>query len=387
SGLMSWLKIGDRAAGAIKSGGTTRRAAKMVVLDLDHPDIEEFVNWKVVEEQKVAGLVAGSKLLNRNLNAILKVCHSSSDPDTQFDRAHNPALRQAVRAAQAAMIPANYIERVIQLARQGYTSLEVDEYNTDWDSAAYRTVSGQNSNNSVRIDNAFMRAVKDDDAWPLYWRTEKVRAHADGRRPKPHKTLQARQLWDEIAFAAWSCADPGVQFDTTINEWHTCPSDGRINASNPCSEYMFLDDTACNLASLNLLRFYDTDAGRFNVDSYVHANRLWTVILEISVYMAQFPSKPAPKKPYDFRTLALGSANLGALLMVQGTPYDSHEGRAQAGALSAIMHCVAYATSAEMAGEMGPFPRYEANKEQMLRVIRNHRRAAYNEPPRDYEGL
>src|SRR5262249_49153620 len=387
SGLMSWLKIGDRAAGAIKSGGTTRRAAKMVVLDLDHPDIEEFVNWKVVEEQKVAGLVAGSKLLNRNLNAILKVCHSSSDPDTQFDRAHNPALRQAVRAAQAAMIPANYIERVIQLARQGYTSLEVDEYNTDWDSAAYRTVSGQNSNNSVRIDNAFMRAVKDDDAWPLYWRTEKVKAHADGRRPKPQKTLQARELWDQIAYAAWSCADPGIQFDTTINEWHTCPADGRINASNPCSEYMFLDDTACNLASINFLKFYDAKTGRFDVAAFRHGCRLWTLILEISVYMAQFPSVPVAQKSYDFRTLGLGYANLGTLLMVQGIPYDSPEARAQCGALTALMHAASYSASAEMAAERGPFPRYEANREAMLRVIRNHRRAAYNESPDRYEGL
>jgi ribonucleoside-diphosphate reductase alpha chain len=387
SGLMSWLKIGDRAAGAIKSGGTTRRAAKMVVLDLDHPDIEEFVNWKVLEEQKVAGLVAGSKLLNRHLNAILKACHASSDPDAQFDRAHNPTLRKAVRDAQAVLIPANYIERVIQLARQGYTSLEIDEYNTDWDSAAYRTVSGQNSNNSVRIDNAFMRAVKDDDAWPLYWRTEKTKAHMEDRRPKPQKTLQARELWDQIAFAAWSCADPGVQFDTTINEWHTCPNDGRINASNPCSEYMFLDDTACNLASLNLLRFYDAATGKFDAESFRHACQIWTLVLEISVYMAQFPSASVAQKSYDFRTLGLGYANLGALLMVQGIPYDSPEARAQAGALSALMHAASYATSAEIAGEAGPFPRYEANRDAMLRVIRNHRRAAHSASSQEYEGL
>ncbi|HKA07555.1 MAG TPA: vitamin B12-dependent ribonucleotide reductase [Gemmataceae bacterium] len=387
SGLMSFLKIGDRAAGAIKSGGTTRRAAKMVVLDLDHPDVEEFVNWKVVEEQKVAALVQGSKLLNKHLNAVLKAINNWPDEDEKFNPKHNTGLRKAILDARNALVPENYIARVIQLAHQGFTSIEVEEYDTDWNSKAYYTVSGQNSNNSVRITNEFMKAVHDDGAWPLFWRTEKEKARKENRDPKPSNTMKARDLWDQIAFAAWSCADPGVQFDTTVNDWHTCPTDGRINASNPCSEYMFLDDTACNLASLNLLKFFDSDAGRFDVDSYVHANRLWTLILEISVYMAQFPSKPVAQKSYDFRTLGLGYANLGALLMVQGIPYDSHEGRAQAGALSAIMHCVAYATSAEIAGEIGPFPRFDVNKEAMLRVVRNHRRAAYNEPPREYEGL
>ncbi len=387
SGLMSFLKIGDRAAGAIKSGGTTRRAAKMVVLDLDHPDIEEFVNWKVVEEQKVAALVAGSKQLNRHLNAVLKACHADPNPETRFDRTKNQGLRKAVREAYAALIPANYVERAIQLARQGFTALKIAEYNTDWDSAAYYTVSGQNSNNSVRVDNAFMRAVREGGDWPLYWRTEKEKARREGRPPKPCKTLKARELWDQIAFAAWGCADPGVQFDTTINEWHTCPADGRINASNPCAEYMHLDDTACNLASLNLLRFYDAKTGKFDAESFRHACRLWTLVLEISVYMAQFPSAAVAQKSYDFRTLGLGYANLGALLMVQGIPYDSPEGRAQAGALTALMHAAAYATSAEIAGEVGPFPRYGANREAMLRVVRNHRRAAYNAPPAEYEGL
>jgi ribonucleoside-diphosphate reductase alpha chain len=387
SGLMSFLKIGDRAAGAIKSGGTTRRAAKMVVLDLDHPDVEDFVNWKVVEEQKVAALVQGSKLLNKHLNAILKAIHDGPDPADKFNPKRNPGLRKAILEARHALVPENYIARVVQLAHQGFTSLEVEEYDTDWNSKAYYTVSGQNSNNSVRITNQFMKAAHEDGEWSLIWRTEKEKAQREDREPKPARTLKARELWDEIAFAAWSCADPGVQFDTTINEWHTCPGDGRINASNPCSEYLFLDDTACNLASLNLLKFFDTVGGKFDVDSYVHANRLWTLILEISVYMAQFPSKPVAQKSYDFRTLGLGYANLGALLMVQGIPYDSHEGRAQAGALTSIMHCVAYATSAEMAAEIGPFPRHEPNKEAMLRVVRNHRRAAYNEPPHAYEGL
>jgi ribonucleoside-diphosphate reductase alpha chain len=387
SGLMSFLKIGDRAAGAIKSGGTTRRAAKMVVLQLDHPDIEEFVNWKVIEEQKVAALVQGSKLLNKHLNAVLKAIHGWATPEEKYNPKQNVDLRKAVVAARNALVPENYIARVIQLAHQGFSALDVEEYDTDWNSKAYYTVSGQNSNNSVRIANDFMKAVNDDGDWNLYWRTEKEKAKAQGRAPKPSKTLKARELWDQIAFAAWSCADPGVQFDTTINEWHTCPTDGRINASNPCSEYLFLDDTACNLASLNLLKFFDGDAGKFDVDSYVHANRVWTLILEISVYMAQFPSRPVAQKSYDFRTLGLGYANLGALLMVQGIPYDSHEGRAQAGALTAILHSVAYATSAEIAGELGTFARYEANKAEMLRVVRNHRRAAYNEPSHAYEGL
>jgi len=387
SGLMSFLKIGDRAAGAIKSGGTTRRAAKMVVLDLDHPDIEDFVNWKVVEEQKVAALVTGSRHLNRCLNAILKAYHSWPKLEERGDRERNPDLRMAIAGAQHALVPVNYIERVLQLARQGFTELHIDEYDTDWNSKAYFTVSGQNSNNSIRIDNAFMASVDKDGPWHLYRRTEKEKAIKEGRRPKPCKTLDARDLWDQISYAAWSCADPGVQFDTTINEWHTCPADGRINASNPCSEYMFLDDTACNLASLNMLRFFDTKTQRFDVDSFRHATRLWTLILEISVYMAQFPSKPVAQKSFDYRTLGLGYANMGTLLMVQGIPYDSAEGRAQCGALSALMHAASYAMSAEIASEVGPFPRYEFNREAMLRVIRNHRRAAYNVPAAEYEGL
>ena len=387
SGLMSFLKIGDRAAGAIKSGGTTRRAAKMVVLDLDHPDIEDFVNWKVVEEQKVAALVSGSRLLSRHLNAVLKAVHAHPNAAERFDPAKNGGLRKAVLDARTALVPENYVARVMQLARQGFTSLEVEEYDTDWNSKAYYTVSGQNSNNSVRITNDFMKAVETDGDWHLYWRTELDKARKQGRAPRPKKTMKARGLWEQIAFAAWGCADPGVQFDTTVNEWHTCPADGRINASNPCSEYMFLDDTACNLASLNLLKFHDTKAGAFDLDGYKHAVRLWTLILEISVAMAQFPSVPVARKSFDFRTLGLGYANLGALLMVQGIPYDSPAGRAQCGALTAIMHAGAYAASAEVAAEVGPFARYEANKNAMLRVVRNHRRAAYNAAPAEYEGL
>jgi ribonucleoside-diphosphate reductase alpha chain len=387
SGLMSFLKIGDRAAGAIKSGGTTRRAAKMVVLDLDHPDIQEFIDWKVIEEQKVAALVTGSKLLNRSLNAVMRACHAWPRREERFDRTRNAELRKAIAEAHILLVPANYVERVIELARQGFTSIAFEEYNTDWTSKAYCTVSGQNSNNSVRVTNAFMEAVRKDGPWPLYWRTEKAKADRERRAPKACKTLKARGLWDEIAYAAWSCADPGMQFDTTINEWHTCPAAGPQRASNPCSEFVWIDDSSCNLASMNLIRFYDRATGRFDVDAFRHACRLWTLILEISVYMAQFPSAAIAQNSYDYRTLGLGYANLGTLLMVQGIPYDSPAGRAWCGAVTALMHAASYATSAEIAAEQGPFPRYEANREAMLRVIRNHRRAAYDAPAEEYEGL
>jgi len=370
SGLMSFLKIGDRAAGAIKSGGTTRRAAKMVTVDIDHPDIEAYIDWKVVEEQKVAALVAGSKLANANMKAVMAACVMAKDElgDDAFEPKANPALKAAIKDAKKVQIPLNYIQRVIQFARQGFTEIEFKTYDTDWDSEAYLTVSGQNSNNSVRLSNDFLEAVERDEDWNLIRRTDGEIA----------ATLKAKDLWEKIAHAAWACADPGVQYDTTINEWHTCPAGGRINASNPCSEYMFLDDTACNLASLNLMQFRRAD-GTFDVESYQHAVRLWTVTLEIAVLMAQFPSKEIAKLSYDYRTLGLGYANIGGLLMAMGLSYDSAEGRALCGALTAVMTGVAYATSAEMAGELGPFPRYDENALQMLRVIRNHRRAAHGE--------
>ncbi|MFO1189233.1 MAG: vitamin B12-dependent ribonucleotide reductase [Alphaproteobacteria bacterium] len=379
SGLMSFLKIGDRAAGAIKSGGTTRRAAKMVTVDIDHPDIEQYIDWKVVEEQKVASLVTGSQICNRHLNAILGACHDGTKDglsgEAAFEPARNAKLRQAMREARAVCIPENYIQRVIQFARQGYQRIEFPIYDTDWTSEAYLTVSGQNSNNSVRLTNAFLDAVVNDGEWGLRRRT-------DG---KIAKTLRARDLWEQIGHAAWASADPGLQYDTTINEWHTCPNSGRINASNPCSEYMFLDDTACNLASLNLLTFLDRN-GRFDIAAYEHAVRLWTVTLEISVMMAQFPSKEIAKLSYEFRTLGLGYANVGGLLMASGLAYDSEQGRNLVAALTALMTGVCYATSAEMAEELGTFPGYLVNRDPMLRVIRNHRRAAYGETT-GYDGL
>ena len=308
SGLMSFLKIGDRAAGAIKSGGTTRRAAKMVCLDLDHPEIVQFINWKVEEEKKVGALIAA-----------------------------------------------------------GYSSGYEDE--------AYRTVSGQNSNNSIRIPNSFFKVLEEDGEWEL-------KGRMDGR---VMKKIPARELWKQIAYAAWRCADPGTQYNTTINEWHTCPAGGEIRASNPCSEYMFLDNTACNLASANLMKFYDTENNHFDVEGYEYNCRLWTVVLEVSVLMAQFPSKEVAQLSYEYRTLGLGYANLGTLLMVSGIPYDSEEARAIAGAITAIMTGIAYKTSAEMAQALGAFPRYEENKEAMLRVMRNHRLAAYDAD--EYENL
>ena len=395
SGLMSFLKIGDRAAGAIKSGGTTRRAAKMVTLDLDHPDIEEYVNWKVREEQKVAAIVAGSKVTQKHLKKIIRLCHQPVEIDgkrvngsVSRDPLKHKELGEAIRQAKRDQVPLNYIERVVQLAGQGFTDIKFDVYDTDWNSEAYMTVSGQNSNNSVRVPNAFMKAVVDDDQWNLYGRIEKRKAKEEGREPQPMKTLQARELWDQIAFAAWSCADPGTQYHDTINEWHTCPEDGPIKASNPCSEYMFLDNTACNLASLNLMKYFeDEQCSRFDVESIRYASRLWTVVLEISVLMAQFPSKEIAELSYIFRTLGLGYANLGTALMVQGVPYDSSEGCAMAGAITCMMHMSSYAASAEMASELGPFEGYERNSEHMLRVLRNHRRAAWNTDHDDYEEL
>ena len=368
SGLMGFLKIGDRAAGAIKSGGTTRRAAKMVICDADHPDIEEFINWKVKEEQKVASIVAGSKIHKQRLSDIFAAIRAwDGSTEDAVDPSKNAGLKIAVRAAKKGAIPETYIKRVLDYARQGFDSIEFPTYDTDWDSEAYASVSGQNSNNSIRVTDAFLKAVEEDADWHLTNRTDGSVA----------KTIKARDLWNDVGHAAWACADPGIQFHDTINAWHTCPEDGEIRGSNPCSEYMFLDDTACNLASMNLLTFLKD--GVFKADDYTHAIRLWTVTLEISVMMAQFPSKEIAQRSYDFRTLGLGYANIGGLLMNLGYGYDSVEGRALCATLTAIMTGVSYATSAELAGELGAFPGYAKNAKHMLRVIRNHRRAAYGQ--------
>ncbi|MFN2311678.1 MAG: adenosylcobalamin-dependent ribonucleoside-diphosphate reductase [Spirochaetia bacterium] len=378
SGLLSFLKIADRSAGAIKSGGTTRRAAKMVTLDADHPDIEQYIDWKMNEEYKVASLAAGSSVINREAKRILAAVDDFKGPDEdRTDPDRNPALRTSIERAVASRVPSPFLYQLLQLARQGELPAELQQFSTEWDDEAYITVSGQSSNNSIRLSARFMQAVLDDGEWELTART-------DGSY---WKKIKARHLWDKIARAAWSCADPGIQYHSTINEWHTCPADGEIRASNPCSEYMFLDDTACNLASLNVMKFYNQATGEFNIDAYKHATRIWTQILEISVAMAQFPSKEVARKSYDFRTLGLGYANIGTLLMVMGYAYDSDEGRAVTAALTAILTGESYATSAKIAETVGPFPRYAANKEHMLRVIRNHRRAAYGAGKTEYEGL
>jgi ribonucleoside-diphosphate reductase alpha chain len=375
SGLMSFLKIGDRAAGAIKSGGTTRRAAKMVIVDADHPDVEQFIDWKANEEQKVAAMVTGARVTRRHLAAIFEAAHDEEAGG--LDPAANRSLRKAVSRARRDGLTEGFIQRALQLAQQGAAQMDFNEFDTDWQGEAYQTVSGQNSNNSVRVTSDFIDAVRTDREWNLYRRTDGGVA----------KTVRAAELWDRIGLAAWQSADPGLQYDTTINEWHTAPAGGRINGSNPCSEYMFLDDTACNLASLNLLAFTNVETGEFDLAGYEHATRLWTIVLEISVAMAQFPSNAIARLSYDYRTLGLGYANLGALLMLEGIPYDSSDALAWTGALSAILTGVSYATSAEMAAEVGAFPRYQENRDAMLRVIRNHRRAAYDAPRDEYEDL
>ena len=373
SGMMSFLQVFDKAAGAIKSGGTTRRAAKMVIVNADHPDVEEFIGWKVREEQKVADLVTGSKINSLALNEIMATAHAEGATTVT----QSPKLKAVVQRAIQRSVPLNYIARVLDLVRQGKTSIDFPIFDTHFEGDAYATVSGQNSNNTVRVTNEFMDAVRVNAPWNL---TARVTGDVI-------KTIPARELWDQIGYAAWACADPGLQFDTTVNEWHTCPADGRINGSNPCSEYMFLDDTACNLASMNLAKYLDADTGHFDVDSYRHSIRLWTITLELSVLMAQFPGKEIARRSYEYRTLGLGYANLGTILMTMGIPYDSPEALAVTGALTAIMTGESYATSAEVASVVGTFPAYERNKRHMLRVIRNHRRAAYNASADEYEGL
>ena len=387
SGLLSFLKIGDRAAGAIKSGGTTRRAAKMVTLDLDHPDIEEYIDWKSSEEEKVSALVIGSNILQKHANILMDAIWEYADDEGRFDQNTNLGLRRAMVRAIGEHVPQPHIQRILDLAKQGWKGVDFEVLDTNWQGEAYLTVSGQNSNNSVRVPNRFMESVKEGGDWNLYWRTELDSSEAEGRDPEPCKTLDAGELWDKVAYTAWACADPGVQYDTTINEWHTCPEGGRINGSNPCSEYMFLDDTACNLASINLLHYYDLDTQTFQIDDFRHSVRLWTTTLEISVLMAQFPSEEIARKSYEYRTLGLGYCNIGSLLMHMGIPYDDERAYAICGAITSIMCGETYSTSAEMASILGAFSDYERNSEHMLRVMRNHRRAAYDSPVDEYEGL
>jgi ribonucleoside-diphosphate reductase alpha chain len=303
SGPVSFMKGFDAFAGVIKSGGTTRRAAKMVILNADHPDVLEFVTCKVNEERKAWALIEAG-------------------------------------------------------------------YDSSFTGEAYGSVFFQNSNNSVRVTDEFMRAVADDRDWHL-------RAVTDSNRVV--KTMRARELMRLMAESAWQCGDPGIQYDTTINDWHTSANSGRINASNPCSEYMYLDDSACNLASLNLMKFLNED-GSIDVESYRHAVHMTITAQEILVGNASYPTERIGKNSEDFRPLGLGYANLGALLMARGVPYDSPEGRDLAACITAVMTGEAYAQSARMAREVGPFNGFAVNRRPMLRVIAKHREAAYNIP-------
>ena len=359
----------------------------MVTLDLDHPDIEEYIDWKSSEEEKVSSLVIGSNILQKHANSLMEAIWEHEDEEGRFDQKTNLGLRRAMVGAIKEHVPQPHIQRIVDLAKQGWEGVDFEVFDADWQGEAYLTVSGQNSNNSVRVPNGFMDAVSQGADWNLYWRTELEKSEAQNREPEPCKTLDAKALWDKVAYTAWACADPGVQFDTTINEWHTCPEGGRINGSNPCSEYMFLDDTACNLSSINLLHYYDKDTQTFQIDDFRHSVRLWTMTLEISVLMAQFPSEEIARKSYEYRTLGLGYCNIGSLLMHMGIPYDDERAYAICGAITSIMCGETYATSAEMASVLGPFADYERNSEHMLRVMRNHRRAAYDAPVEEYEGL
>jgi ribonucleoside-diphosphate reductase alpha chain len=373
SGLMSYLKIYDTVAGSIKSGGTTRRAAKMVALDIDHPEIKEFIDWKMEEEKKVADLVAGSKVCANQINKVMKIACDGKC----YDPEKSAPLKLAVKKAIALGVPLNYVFRALQLAQQGRCSMDITEYNTHFENEAYATVAGQNSNNSIVIPNSFFKALDSNANWDLKWRTNGFVC----------ETLPAKKLWDKICYAAWNCADPGVMFYSTINEWHTCPVSGPIRSSNPCSEFFFLDNSACNLASINLVKFLDVKSGRFLVDEFIHAVRIWTIVLEISVAMAQFPSKEIADVTYKTRSLGLGYANIGSMLMLLGLAYDSDEGRALAAGITSLMTGVSYETSAEMAELFGAFEEYELNKKDMLKVIRNHKRAAFSEGDASYEGL
>lgn len=376
SGLMSFLKILDVSAGAIKSGGTTRRAAKMVILDVDHPDIEEFIEWKVKEEQKVVSLVTGSIIANKTLTAIVNACQNyNGNMQDATDVNKNEELKKAIFLAKNLYVPEKYIQRTLQLIKRGNYTLQFDILNTDWTSEAYQTVSGQNSNNSVRLSNKFINSVQNNKPWQLINRTNKEVA----------KEVNAKAIWDKINTAAWSCADPGLQFSDTINQWHTCPNSGSINGSNPCSEYLFLDDTACNLASINLIHYRNAN-GSFNTDLFKHTVKLLTMVLEISVTMAQFPSESVAYLSYKFRTLGLGYANIGAYLMSIGVPYDSTQGRNITAAISSLLSGYSYFVSSQMAKEKGAFLGYKENSTEMLRVINNHLLASKGNTT-DYVGL
>ncbi|QEK38475.1 adenosylcobalamin-dependent ribonucleoside-diphosphate reductase [Candidatus Cytomitobacter primus] len=373
SGLLSFLTVFDANAGAIKSGGTTRRSAKMDIVDINHPDIEEYIKWKTKEEDKVVFLCVGSKIISNTIKNVKDACNSwTGKAEHKYNPEFNDALGNVLCEAEEQSVPYGYLNRILKLLAQGVKDVDCQTLTAEFESEAYASVSGQNSNNSVRVGNDFMTKVanKNGDIELTFRTTGEVA-----------KKISAEKLWHEVSKSAWLCADPGIQYDTTINDWHTCKNSGRINASNPCSEYMFLDDTACNLASINLLKFYNHNAGKwtFEEDKFAHAVQLWTTVLEISIAMAQFPSKLIAQRSFDFRTLGLGYANLGALLMQSGIPYDSEEGRALSAYITALMHGEAYNTSSKLAKDLGAFNKFDENRECMLEVVKNHKSAVFGE--------
>lgn len=363
SGLMSFLGMFDKVAGALKSGGKTRRSAKMNTIDVNHPEILDYITCKMHEENKVASMITGSKNIKKHLdNLHYAAKHGECDVNA------NPALASAIIDAHRDSVPVELLIRALSLLEQGVDDIGFEVFTADFNGSAYASVNMQNANNSIRVTDEFMRAVIDDDYFKLTNRTN----------PKEYTQVKARKIWDSLCLSAWSCGDPGIQMDDTIASWHTCPASGRINGSNPCSEYMFLDDTACNLASLNLVKF-QLKNGRLDTDKFVKAVKTWLKALEISVFIAQYPSRLIASNSHKFRPLGLGYANLGSFLMRAGIPYDSDEARSIAGYITAVMHGVSYKTSAELASKLGAFEGYQLNREHMMRVICNHRHAVFGE--------
>lgn len=359
-GVLSFLKVGDRAAGAVKSGGTTRRAAKMVILDLDHPDIEEFIDWKKNEEKKVAAMVVGSAqlaLIEKKAEQIL----ADSSPKGPSEE----ELASLDHEMQRRGLPSGQREEVLSFMRlkKVWSAPVLDE---DWQGEAYQSVSGQNSNNSVRVPHSFMQKLSQGGRWSYIRRV-------DG---KVVRRVDPKDLWKRLCEATWASADPGIQFSDTINEWHTCPKEGQIRASNPCSEYLFLDDTACNLASLNVLSFHEPQTDEFDFEGFQHATKLWAMVLEVSVGMAQYPTREIAERSYRYRTLGLGLSNMAAFFMSKGLAYDSDHARSWAQLLCSFLSARAWLTSVEMAEHLGPCQAWKKNKNDVLRVLKNHLQVA-----------
>lgn len=380
SGLMSWMRVADYSAGAIKSGGTTRRAAKMVVLDLDHPDIKDFINCKMESEIAAASLVTGSAAIKTCLQEVMDSVRLLMDipnnvPVSMLTAIKDHDVNEAIKNASNAGVPDNYIAKAIAMSLQGFIEWPGEAYSTEYEGEAYQIVPFQNANHSVRIPAKFYDAVDANGDWSTRWRTTKDVAWS----------IAARELESEIAKATWFSGDPGVQFDDNINDWNVTPADGLIRASNPCSEHLRLDDTACNLASIRLMQFYRN--GKFQIKEFQHAVHLWQMVLDITIDMSHFPTRQVALGAYNYRDTGLGYCDLGALIMANGLAYDSDAGRALAGAVTALMHSQAHLTSAMLAKFQSPYPRFNFNRAAHLKCVRNHRRAADEENMGDYESL